>query len=147
MKPRKPGDYAVGYGKTPEATRFKKGRSGNPTGRPRGRRTLAAILQHALAARVVVTEHGRRTRKSKLQIMLTQLVNKGAGGDLKATALVLDLLPLLDPASAGALGLPDLAADHAMAERVIARMAAALLPDVPTDAPSPTPPETSRASH
>src|SRR4029453_14742297 len=28
-------DYAVGYGKPPTSTRFEKGRSGNPKGRPR----------------------------------------------------------------------------------------------------------------
>lgn len=28
--------YEVGYGKPPKSTRFKKGQSGNPGGRPRG---------------------------------------------------------------------------------------------------------------
>lgn len=32
---RKPKDYEVGYGKPPKNTRFKKGQSGNPKGRPR----------------------------------------------------------------------------------------------------------------
>jgi hypothetical protein len=35
--PQPPRDYEVGYGKPPSATRFKKGVSGNPKGRPRGR--------------------------------------------------------------------------------------------------------------
>jgi hypothetical protein len=30
------GDYEVGYGKPPRRTRFRKGQSGNPGGRPRG---------------------------------------------------------------------------------------------------------------
>ena len=29
-------DYEVGYGKPPKHTRFKKGQSGNPKGRPKG---------------------------------------------------------------------------------------------------------------
>ena len=32
------GDYEVGYGRPPKATRFRKGRSGNPRGRPKGAR-------------------------------------------------------------------------------------------------------------
>jgi hypothetical protein len=37
-KPTNPenADYEVGYGKPPRRTRFRKGRSGNPGGRPRG---------------------------------------------------------------------------------------------------------------
>ena len=34
----KKSDYEVGYGKPPRETRFVKGRSGNPRGRPRARR-------------------------------------------------------------------------------------------------------------
>ena len=31
-------NYEVGYGKPPEASKFKKGKSGNPKGRPKGAR-------------------------------------------------------------------------------------------------------------
>src|SRR5258708_37182187 len=43
--------YAVGYGLPPVETRFQKGQSGNPGGRRRGTRTLAALLGEALARR------------------------------------------------------------------------------------------------
>ena len=45
--------YAVGYGKPPVHTRFAKGRSGNPGGRPRGK-NLTTLLQEALAETVTI---------------------------------------------------------------------------------------------
>jgi hypothetical protein len=36
MRDRSKGDSEVGYGKPPQRTRFRKGQSGNPGGRPRG---------------------------------------------------------------------------------------------------------------
>jgi len=38
-RPAKESDYGVGFGKPPEATRFKPGQSGNPRGRPKGAKT------------------------------------------------------------------------------------------------------------
>jgi Family of unknown function (DUF5681) len=42
--------YKVGYGKPPKTTRFKKGKSGNPGGRPKGSLNLQrATSQHCTA--------------------------------------------------------------------------------------------------
>jgi len=74
----------VGFGKPPKHTRFKKGMSGNPKGRPRGSRNLATVLASALREKVVVNENGRRRTMSKLDAAVAQLVNKSASGDLVA---------------------------------------------------------------
>jgi len=37
-------DYEVGYGQPPHHTRFKKGQSGNPRGRPCGSNNLKTLL-------------------------------------------------------------------------------------------------------
>jgi hypothetical protein len=43
-----PRDYTVGYGKPPVETRFQKGQSGNPEGRPRSTKKLVTLLAEAL---------------------------------------------------------------------------------------------------
>ena len=56
MPPETPRDYQVGYGKPPRHTRFKRGQSGNPRGRPREAKNLPTLLTEALNERVIVAE-------------------------------------------------------------------------------------------
>jgi hypothetical protein len=72
----------VGYGKPPVRTRFRKGQSGNPKGRPRGRLNVATVLEKTLREKVVINENGRRRTITKLEAAMKQLVNKAASGDL-----------------------------------------------------------------
>lgn len=74
----------VGYGSPPEHTRFKKGQSGNPKGRPKGTLNLATVLARTLREKVIINEHGQRTIVTKLEAAIKQLVNKAAAGDLAA---------------------------------------------------------------
>jgi len=92
MPPETPRDYVVGYGKPPVHSRFQKGRSGNPKGRPRGRRNMSTLLSAALNAPVTFAENGRRKKLTKREAIVTQLVNKSASADLKATQIVLAML-------------------------------------------------------
>ena len=95
-KPGAKGDYAVGHGKPPVATRFAKGQSGNPSGRPRGRRNLATTLLTVLNEPVWVNENGRRRRITKLEATFKQIVNRAAGGEVAATRVLLQLFPSLE---------------------------------------------------
>jgi hypothetical protein len=92
MPPETSRDYAVGYGKPPLHSRFQKGRSGNPKGRPRGRKNMSTLLSDALNGSVSVVENGRRKKITKREAIITQLVNKSASADLKATQMVLAML-------------------------------------------------------
>jgi len=51
----------VGYGKPPKATRFRKGRSGNPRGRRRGDENLLSVFQRLVTKRIKIRE-GDKTR-------------------------------------------------------------------------------------
>src|SRR5438067_417778 len=82
--------YEVGFGKPPRSRQFKPGTSGNTAGRPRGAKNFATALEQELKSRVIVTENGRRKRISKREVIAKHLVNKAAGGDLKAIPLLLN---------------------------------------------------------
>ena len=81
----------VGYGRPPKTTRFKKGVSGNPKGRPKGSLNIATLFTKALREKVVINEHGQRKTVTKLEAALKQLVNKAASGDLRALAQLVAL--------------------------------------------------------
>ena len=92
MPPETRRDYEVGYGKPPRHTRFKKGQSGNPRGRPRGAKNLPTLLSEALNERVIVTENGGQRSITKRQAIITQLVNRSATADLRAIKILLDIV-------------------------------------------------------
>ena len=41
-------DYEVGYGRPPKASQFKKGKSGNPRGRPKKDPSIADVISQDL---------------------------------------------------------------------------------------------------
>jgi replication-associated recombination protein RarA len=77
-------DEKIGYRNPPQRTQFKKGHSGNPKGRPKGKRNLATVLGKTLGEKVIINENGRRKTITKLEAAVKQLVNKAASGDLRA---------------------------------------------------------------
>jgi hypothetical protein len=115
---------AVGYGKPPRRTQFKKGESGNPAGRPKGTPNFATALERALGEQVVVNEGGQRHTVSKLEATVKQLVNKATMGDPRATQQVLGVLHVLDgePTEAGPPCVSITEADHQVMTHIIERI-------------------------
>jgi|ERR1019366_2748970 hypothetical protein len=81
-------DHEVGYGRPPKQSQFKKGRSGNPKGRPKGTRNIATEVARALAEKVAIIVAGRKKIITKREVAAIQLANKAASGDFKAISLI-----------------------------------------------------------
>src|SRR5215472_11830443 len=82
--------YPVGYKKPPRQTQFKPGQSGNAKGRPKGSKNCKTVFEKELRTPIPVTENGKRKKISKLEAIIKHTVNKAAGGDPKATVVVLN---------------------------------------------------------
>ncbi len=91
-------DYTIGYGKPPEHSKFVKGKSGNPKGRPKESKNLKTDLLEVLGEKVTIRE-GERTKKiTKQRGFVLSLVNRGLKGDPRAASVLFNLFGrLLDP--------------------------------------------------
>ncbi len=90
---KEPPGYAVGCGKPPLHSRFKKGNSGNPQSGRRHAKRLATVLQEVLDRPVTRAgaRRGARRKTTRREAIVAGLVEKSAAGDSRATKLLLDL--------------------------------------------------------
>jgi len=86
--------YKVGYGKPPRATRFQKGNSGNPSGRPKRpvqSLDLGLVLEEIENEEIIVIDNGKCKPMKKVEIHFRQLFTRGIKGDLKAARLLVSM--------------------------------------------------------
>jgi hypothetical protein len=96
--------YAVGYGKPPMHTRFRKGQSGNPGGRPRraaAERAKALVLREAYR-NVTVTEGDRAFAVPAIQAILRSQIALAAKGNVQAQRAVLEAIQTIEQENAEA---------------------------------------------
>ena len=88
-----PPDRPPGYGNPPKANQFKPGQSGNPRGRPKDKksRTLHEAVRKRLQESVTLTINGKRQTMTRADLIVTQLLNKAANADIKATETLIKL--------------------------------------------------------
>ena len=83
-------DQDAGYGKPPRHSRFKKGQSGNPKGRPRGSRNFSTDLKETLEKLIRITDHGKPRTVSTQLAALMRLREQALGGDARALDRLLE---------------------------------------------------------
>lgn len=84
-------NYEVGYKKPPRTTRFPKGRSGNPKGRPKDSKNLVTLFDQELDKPVVIQENGKKIHLSKREALVKRVVNSALNGDAKATSALINM--------------------------------------------------------
>jgi len=94
----------VGYGNPPPETRFQPGRSGNPRGRPRGAKGRKQIVANIANEMHWVVEDGSRRKRSTLELIVLQLRNLAAQGNVAAFRAYHTLLATYSPQGAEARG-------------------------------------------
>jgi hypothetical protein len=83
-EPKAATDGKVGYKHPPVKSQFRKGQSGNPRGRHKGQRNLAAVLAEVLRQAVTVKQGGNSQRMSKGEALIQMLLTKAHKGDGRA---------------------------------------------------------------
>lgn len=96
-------DVAVGYGRPPAASKFRKGQSGNPKGRPRGRRHEAPY-EAVLGQLVTIRQDGVESRVTAAEAFLLHVTKRGLDGDGPATRAALTAIEEARAARGASLG-------------------------------------------
>lgn len=108
-----PSEDEVGYCRPPRHTRFQPGQSGNPKGRPKGSRSVGAILQEVMQQKISVTEQGKTRRMPVIEAMLRRLLNEALRGDERAIKLTLSLVERYGGPADAIASLDDILAEDA----------------------------------
>lgn len=85
------GEDKVGYGRPPKHSQFKKGTSGNPSGRPRAVDTIPGIVEKIANQKIPVTIGNRMRHIPMIEAAVMKLSLEALKGNPRAVKLFLEL--------------------------------------------------------
>lgn len=131
-------EYDVGYGKPPNHTKFKKGQSGNPRGKAKGKKSLKTILAEELLSQMTIGLNGKSVTGTRQRLMFQTLTAKAAVGDIASQRLLLPLMLQIIGAEGMDAGKPALTAqDQRLLDEMLAEFGI-------NDPPTPPDPSTDK---
>ena len=89
---------SVGYRRPPRHSRFRKGQSGNPSGRRKGS-GIRSALEKVLDRKVTATVDGERRKVPLTEALVLQLAQKALAGDVRSIREVLKIADQVAAAS------------------------------------------------
>ena len=91
-----------GYGKPPKKHQFKKGVSGNPRGRPKGKKSFTALFKQLENEKITVQINGKTEKLTIEQAILKRVMIDSVAGKSSSARLYLDTKQTI-------LAMPDIA--------------------------------------
>ena len=84
--------YEIGYRRPPKSGQFKKGKSGNPKGRPTGSGNFLTLLEQELEQKISVNENGKKKTITRMQAMIKRMVADALQGDRRVLMNMFEML-------------------------------------------------------
>jgi Family of unknown function (DUF5681) len=80
----------------PNAGTFKKGRSGNPGGRPKGAKGIKTLLSKELKGGITIQENGKKKRVRRSEALVKRMVNDALQGRDRPRDKILQIAESID---------------------------------------------------
>jgi hypothetical protein len=90
-------DDQVGRNRPPKSSQFSKGRSGNPGGRPRGRKNNRTVLREIAKERKPIRLGGAPREETNVGLLFLVLLKRSMEGNLTATRALEEFRRQLSP--------------------------------------------------
>jgi len=85
-------EYTVGYCKPPKHTRFKKGQSGNPSGKKQKLdKYIPDIILDVLNEKISVVINGKKKKARKIEAIIRRMVQKGLEADHRFSKFIIEM--------------------------------------------------------